>query len=276
MAEAENSTHVLQDYGYKEAFLPFGDPDARDPDPEVRKRFFGKYRGTVVDNEDPLVQGRLIVNVPDVLGLLPSTWATPCLPFAGILMGQFVRPEIGAGVWVEFEQGDPQMPIWTGCYWGDPPQSVPFAAQASTEEPGVPVVTIETPSGGLSISDVALGPLGAVCLRSGVAVVSLTDDEITITAPTINIVSEGVITIDGDTVAVSAGTFSVTSPAIELTGEVNVTGTETVEGTVTVTGAASIAGATNLGGALTVGGAATFAGAVTVGGAMTVDGIPVP
>jgi phage baseplate assembly protein gpV len=236
----------------------------------VRKRFFGKYRGTVLENGDPLEQGRLIVNVPDVLGLLPSTWATPCLPFAGILMGQFVRPEIGTGVWIEFEQGDPQTPIWTGCFWGDPPQLVPLAAQESFAEPGVPVVTIETPTGGLSICDVPLGPLGSVCLRSGVAQVSLTDTEITITAPSINLISEGAITVDGATVDVVAGTATVTAPSIDLIGDV------TVAGALEVAGAVNAAGALTAEGAVTVGGAATFAGAVAIAGALIVDGIPVP
>ena len=217
------------------------------------------------------------MNVPDVLGLLPSTWATPCLPFAGILMGQFVRPAIGAGVWVEFEQGDPQMPIWTGCFWGDPPQSVPVAAEESFAEPGVPVVTIETPTGGLSICDVPLGPLGSVCLRSGAAMVSLTQNLITITAPSINLVA-GTVTINGAAnVAVTAGTaVTVTAPTINLAGNVNVTGTLNAAAAVNVAGAATVTGLATLGGALTVAGPVTMAGAVTVGGVMTVNGIIVP
>ena len=73
-------------------------------------KYFGKYRGTVINNVDPLQIGRLQVQVPDVSGLVPSTWAMPCLPVAGKQMGMYVIPQIGAGVWVEFEHGDPDYP----------------------------------------------------------------------------------------------------------------------------------------------------------------------
>ena len=59
--------------------------------------------------------------VPDVLGLVPSTWAEPCVPLAGPTgppMGVYLVPPIGAGVWVEFEHGDPDYPIWVGLPLG--------------------------------------------------------------------------------------------------------------------------------------------------------------
>jgi len=81
-------------------------------------RFYGKYRGLVVLNVDPLNQGRLKAVVPEVLGLLPSNWALPCSPFAGVLAGLFAVPQFGTGVWIEFEAGDPSRPVWSGCWWG--------------------------------------------------------------------------------------------------------------------------------------------------------------
>ena len=74
------------------------------------QRFVGKYRGTVTQNIDPMLRGRLLCMVPDVLGPVPSSWAEPCVPLAGPTgppMGVYLVPPIGAGVWVEFEQGDP-------------------------------------------------------------------------------------------------------------------------------------------------------------------------
>ena len=62
--------------------------------------------------------GRVLVQVPDVLGIIPSSWAMPCVPAAGIQSGCFIVPPIGSQVWVEFEQGDPDYPIWTGGFWG--------------------------------------------------------------------------------------------------------------------------------------------------------------
>jgi uncharacterized protein involved in type VI secretion and phage assembly len=81
-------------------------------------RFYGKYRGAIVDNEDPTSRARLKVRVPAVMGDA-EIWALPCLPLAGPKIGTYLIPEIGTGVWVEFEAGDPSYPIWSGCYWGD-------------------------------------------------------------------------------------------------------------------------------------------------------------
>jgi uncharacterized protein involved in type VI secretion and phage assembly len=79
--------------------------------------FYGKYRGKVVKNDDPLKRGRIMPSVPAVLeGEL--TWAEPCVAYAGPKLGWFAVPPIGANVWVEFEAGDVNRPIWTGCFCG--------------------------------------------------------------------------------------------------------------------------------------------------------------
>jgi hypothetical protein len=80
--------------------------------------FFGKYRGKVENNVDPMQLGRVQVSVPSVLGGGRLSWATPCAPYAGVGVGFFAIPPAGANVWVEFEGGDPDYPIWTGCFWG--------------------------------------------------------------------------------------------------------------------------------------------------------------
>lgn len=84
----------------------------------VRGRHFGKYRGTVTDNDDPTSRGRIKVRVPAVLGEL-EVWAMPCVPYAGSQVGFYSLPNPDTGVWVEFEAGDPSYPIWAGCFWGD-------------------------------------------------------------------------------------------------------------------------------------------------------------
>lgn len=83
----------------------------------VRTRHFGKYRGIVSDIEDPEGIGRLKATVPAILGELESPWAMPCSPFAGAKHGLVLLPEVGDGVWIEFEAGDPSRPIWSGCWW---------------------------------------------------------------------------------------------------------------------------------------------------------------
>ncbi len=80
--------------------------------------FYGKYRGVVTKNNDPNGLGRIRVNVQDVLGDRESGWALPATPYAGDGVGLYLIPPVNAFVWVEFEHGDPDYPIWTGCFWG--------------------------------------------------------------------------------------------------------------------------------------------------------------
>jgi hypothetical protein len=88
----------------------------------VEHRFCGKYRGFVVDNEDPENLGRLKVTVPSLLGdAVVTGWAMPCVPYGGEMnQGFLFVPERDAGVWVEFEEGDLEFPIWVGTFWSKP------------------------------------------------------------------------------------------------------------------------------------------------------------
>lgn len=141
-------------------------------------KYHGKYRGTVLDNVDPLQIGRLMVQVPDVSNILPSTWAMPCLPFAGIQSGFYAVPEIGSGVWVEFEQGDPDYPIWVGCYWGSAAE-VPALALAAP--PGVQQVVIQTTGQNMVLVSDVPGPTGGILLKAATgAFISISDTGITI------------------------------------------------------------------------------------------------
>lgn len=80
-------------------------------------RFYGKYRGIVAYNQDPLQIGRLQAFVPEVLQDVTSGWALPCAPYAGTGSGFYAVPPFGAGVWIEFEAGDTSRPIWSGAWW---------------------------------------------------------------------------------------------------------------------------------------------------------------
>jgi uncharacterized protein involved in type VI secretion and phage assembly len=81
--------------------------------------FWGKFRGTVTSVDDPDRIGRIKARVADVYGDNESGWARPCAPFGGAQMGLFVLPKVGASVWVEFEHGDPDLPVWTGVFWNN-------------------------------------------------------------------------------------------------------------------------------------------------------------
>jgi hypothetical protein len=81
------------------------------------RHFYGKYRGKVEQNQDPLQMGRVQVSCPAVLGRGRMSWAMPCVPYAGPGVGLFAIPPTEAHVWVEFEGGDANKPIWSGCFW---------------------------------------------------------------------------------------------------------------------------------------------------------------
>jgi len=96
-------------------------------------RFYGKYRGLVTDNLDPMQIGRIQASVPEVLGELGTGWALPCAPYAGTNAGLYTIPPVGAGVWIEFEAGDPSRPIWSGTWWGT--GEVPMDEKSTPSQP---------------------------------------------------------------------------------------------------------------------------------------------
>jgi phage baseplate assembly protein gpV len=110
---------------------------------QFKNKYFGKYRGFVVDNDDPEQRARLRLTIPTVLGEAQTGWALPCLPSGGLTdQGLFTVPEIGAQVWAEFEGGNINQPIWTGTFWqqsGDPP--------AETAQSPPTSWVLKTPSG---------------------------------------------------------------------------------------------------------------------------------
>jgi uncharacterized protein involved in type VI secretion and phage assembly len=169
------------------------------------RQFFGKYKGTVEINEDPEFRARLIVTVPDVYGLIPSPWAEPCMPLAGptgVQMGSYFVPPPGTPVWVEFEKGDPDHPIWVGCRWGGP-QNVPVLALLG--DPATPNILFQSAlENTLMISDIP-GPTGGIMLKSTLGASIIVNDiaitiqngkgaSIMLTANTV-IINEGALTI---------------------------------------------------------------------------------
>ena len=135
-------------------------------EPTAPRKFYGKYRGTVLLNVDPEFRSRLVCMVPDVLGVLPSNWCEACPPLAGPTgppMGVYMVPPIGAGVWIEFEKGDPDYPVWVGCRWGSM-ATVPPAVLLGL--PISPSIVFQTAGQNMiAISDMP-GPTGGIMLKS--------------------------------------------------------------------------------------------------------------
>lgn len=167
-------------------------------------RYYGKYRGTVVNNLDPMRLGRLMAIVPDVTGLVPSSWAMPCAPAAGIQTGSFTVPIPGSGVWIEYEQGDPDYPIWSGCFWGNPAE-VPAAAQLFAQPP-IPGFVVQTPlQNALAVTDLP-GPTGGIVLKSATGAMIAVND----TGIYIQNGKGASIVMAGPTTTVNAGALVVT------------------------------------------------------------------
>jgi uncharacterized protein involved in type VI secretion and phage assembly len=169
----------------------------------TQNKFYGKYRGTVTVNIDPEQRGRIMAMVPDVLGVIPSSWAMPCFPIAGKQQGTYFIPQIGAGVWVEFENGDPSHPIWTGCFWGVVAE-VPALALAGN--PASPNIVLQTSmQNAVVISDLP-GPTGGIMLKSTTGASIIVNDtgiyiqngkgaSIVMTGPTVTVNSGALVVV---------------------------------------------------------------------------------
>ncbi len=144
-------------------------------DPRSGPPYWGKYRGTVTNNIDVLKQGRIQVSVPDIT-ISPSTWALPCVPVAGLQMGMLALPPIGAAVWVEFERGDPDFPVWVGGWWGSAGEA---PALAQTIQPPVQGMAFQTLlQTGIVISDTP--GVGIMLTTPSKATVTISDAGITL------------------------------------------------------------------------------------------------
>lgn len=162
--------------------------------------FYGKYRGVVTDISDPLQIGRIRARVVDVMGDRESGWAMPCAPFGGSGAGFFALPKVGAGVWMEFEHGDPDYPIWSGCWWGSLAEVPPLLLT-----PPYKKVMLKTEGGQTIILDDTPG-IGGITLETSSGqklVISATGIEITTG-------QGGTIKLTGPQVSINNGAFEVT------------------------------------------------------------------
>ena len=156
----------------------------------VKHRFYGKYRGTVTDVDAATM--RVKASVPSVLGDIPSGWCTACVPYAGPNVGFAMLPDVGSGVWVEFEGGDPSYPIWVGGYW----RSGEYPSQASST-----TRVIVTQSGSLAFDDNA----------SSVTLADTSNDSLTLSGGSSTIASQmGKIVADASGVTVNDSSLVVT------------------------------------------------------------------
>ncbi len=168
-------------------------------DDPTKKFFFGKYRGIVSDIQDPMMLGRVRARVPDVLGSEESGWAMPCAPFGGSGMGFFALPKVGAGVWIEFEHGDADYPVWSGCWFGSAAEMPPLLLA-----PPYKKVMIKTEGGHSVLLDDTPGVGGIILETSGGQKISMTATGVEITNG------------QGATIKLSGPQVSINNGAIEV------------------------------------------------------------
>ena len=121
--------------------------------------------------------GRVLVQVPDVLGELPSSSGMPCVPAAGIQGGAFIVPPIASQVWVEFEQGDADYPVWTGGFWGGAADVPVLATAPQAIPPGQNIVLQTTGRDSLILSDAPPTPAtGGIVLKGASGAMIVVND----------------------------------------------------------------------------------------------------
>ena len=177
--------------------------------------FYGKYRGVVIDNIDPMQIGRILAQVPAALGKVPTSWAMPSVPAAGVQAGVFVVPPIGSQVWIEFEQGNPDYPIWTGGFWALAAEVPALALAPAAVPPGQNIVLQTTGQNTLALSDAPPSPgVGGITLQApGGATIVVNDAGITISNG-----KGATITLVGPIVSINSGGLTVVGTTVTVDG----------------------------------------------------------
>jgi hypothetical protein len=163
---------------------------------------YGKYRGVVTDNKDPNGLGRIQVKVLDVAGGENISWAMPCVPYAGKGVGLYLIPPQDASVWIEFEHGDPDYPIWSGCFWAEGEVPVTSSKNEITPEKKVLKTVVATITLNDSVSD------------GGVAIETNQDPKIKIV---INKDGIEITNGQGASIKLSGPTVKINDQALEVT-----------------------------------------------------------
>ena len=166
----------------------------------MQSRYYGKYRGVVSDVNDPENMGRITAQVPEILHEEISPWALPAVPFAGPNHGMVLIPEVGDGVWIEFEGGDPSRPIWTGGWWASGELPAPGGTQARV---------LVTSTGHKFVLDDQNKEIDL--LHSGGAELKMTGSDITLT------IGQSELKLSGDQISLKIGTTEITMTSTDLT-----------------------------------------------------------
>jgi hypothetical protein len=267
----------------------------------------------VLNNFDPEFQGRIMAEVPAIPGSLLN-YALPCVPYAGPNVGFYAIPPIGANVWIEFEGGDPNYPVWVGCFWGPedilrvpepPPPEVKvfqteFISLVLSDLPEIGGFTLRCSLPAVDVPLTMLFNSEGITLLCPESTIQMTPGSITLTIPEAEIMMDPAnitITVPESVMEFTPGAISIAVPAssIDLTGELieietpvlsitavtsiegetNIVPLLTVEGDANVAGLLTSEGDANVAGLLTAEGDVNILGGLTIEGAGEIDGLPI-
>ncbi len=203
-----------------------------DQHPRQNQKFYGKYRGKVLDNVDPEILGRILANVAAV-PVSVLNWAMPCVPYAGFQVGFYTMPPIGANVWIEYEGGDPNFPIWSGCFWAEgelpleaPPDTKVFKTEFITmilnDLPEIGGFTLECIDPAVDVPSSMFFNSEGITITCPESVITMTPESITLTVPeaVISMTAEAIeVTVPPSSTTMTAEAIETTSPAINVTAE---------------------------------------------------------
>ena len=267
-----------------------GEPD-HERDPTGRRRYHGLWRGTVLDNIDPLELNRLSIEIPALPECSPLSFALPCQPHGGVQVGMVLTPPIGANVWVTFENGDPSFPVWTGCFWleGEKPALAELPTQQAfvtgtlqamiNDIPGAAELMVELGPPGIESPVLLTVTSEGVTFSDGIALFTITPEEASAIFESTNIVMtpaglviEALANVNVTAPQISTeGNFTQVGP-VEIEGNVDVTGAVEMQGNLDVTGAVNVQGNVEVTGAVEIQGNVDITGAVEVQGNLNVTG----
>lgn len=258
-------------------------------------KYYGKYRGVVLDNNDPEGLGRLKLEVENIeIDELPN-WAMPCTPYAGPGEGFFFLPPLKANVWVEFAMGDVNYPIWSGCYWNDK-EDVPVLESAGEPKPEVKVLqtgnftltlddTTEETAGSLILTCKAAGvktemkltvDQNGVKLENSPAVITIKPEEsIVVEYPNgkISMLEESMtIELSSTKITLKDKELTVDTTTTNINADTNIDGNLTVSKDTTIDGNSTIKGNAEVQGNETVKGNSTISGNADISGNLSVSG----
>jgi hypothetical protein len=196
----------MKDLDYREDLSLFGQPKVDDWG-GGGPTYTGIYRGAVVSNIDPEFRGRIMARVTDVTGVFTTSWAEPVVPMAGPNAGYLSIPPINAGVWIQFENGDPDKPVWLGGLWGSAIEAPVTGKTITSTGPAGAATLIQTMDlNFICIADkgmMAALPTGGILISAGPGTTIMIDKTgIKMTAP--------LITVNGATVTFNGGALVIT------------------------------------------------------------------